>query len=44
MAGLAWPVQQAGVPAWLSLGAGAALWALCALNRDNRALRLPVGR
>ncbi len=44
IAGLAWPVQQAGVPAWLSLGTGAALWALCALHRDNRALRLPVGR
>jgi len=44
MAGLAWPVQQAGVPAWLSLGTGAALWALCALHRDARALRLPVGR
>ena len=44
IAGLAWPVQQAGVPAWLSLGTGVVLWALCAVRRDDRVLRLPVGR
>ncbi len=43
-AALAWPVQQLGVPAWASLGAGALAWALLARRTDARALALPVGR
>jgi hypothetical protein len=43
-AGLAWPAQQLGVPAWASLGAGALAWVLLARRRDARPLALPVGR
>jgi hypothetical protein len=43
-AGLAWPLQQLGVPAWASLAAGALAWALLARRRDPRVLALPVGR
>lgn len=37
-------VQDQGVPAWLSLAAGALLYAACAWRHDALALRLPVGR
>jgi hypothetical protein len=43
-AGLAWPAQQLGVPAWASLGAGVLAWALLARRHDARPLALPVGR
>jgi hypothetical protein len=43
-AGLAWPLQQLGVPAAASLAVGAAAWALLARRHDARPLALPVGR
>lgn len=43
-AALAWPVQQLGVPAWISLSMGALAWALLARRRDPMTLSLPVGR
>ena len=41
---LAWPLQRLGVPAWVSLTAGALAWALLARRRDPRVLTLPMGR
>ena len=43
-AGLAWPLQQLGVPAPASLAAGGLAWWLLARRHDTQALALPVGR
>ena len=43
-AGLAWGVQQLGVPAWVSLPAGALAWVWLARRQDPVRLTLPVGR
>lgn len=43
-AALAWPVQLLGVPAWLSLPAGALAWVWLARRQDRVRLALPVGR
>lgn len=43
-AGLAWPIQQLGVPAWASLALGVLGYAALARRRDPVPLSLPVGR
>lgn len=43
-AALAWPVQLLGVPAWVSLALGAAVYAALARQPDAQALVLPLGR